>query len=268
MRLIPARSSTFVVGTTAATWRSSVERWCKLKYRDPHNEYIDAIQNWAEFLEVLDAWMDTTDRYLWAESAPELFSHTGRYSGWARVLAKWILDNTKIPPDLILEIARAIQAKDPLGEMTAFALAPVDIERLLVKWRPYQQLLIQQAVAAEEAAISTPAGGTKKKRNTTPGAADTAILSALCRHHEFRDGGCGNWDPIGGNALARLAECSSGAVTNFWKRRLASGDRKGTIEDYKRACGNQTLHFKLSFWRGEIPSSDVLPLLADRDDDD
>jgi hypothetical protein len=108
------------------------------------------------------------------------------------------------------------------------------------------------------------------KRNTTPGAADAAILSALCAHHQYRDGGCNNWEPIGGNQLAKLARVSGGAVTGFWKRRLKREDRDGTIEDYRIACANQTLNIKLAYWRDELPIGDVLQLAENlrRDDDD
>jgi hypothetical protein len=109
-----------------------------------------------------------------------------------------------------------------------------------------------------------------KKRNTTRGDADAAILSALCAHHKFQDRSCGNWEPIGGNDLGKLARCAAGSVTGFWKRRYGSDDRDGTYEDYRRSCVNQTLAFELSLWRGELPAKDVLQLVEDRrrEDDD
>ncbi len=114
-------------------------------YRDPYTEHIDSIRDWAEFLEVLDAWHDTTARYIDLDSAPELFSHSGRYGWWAKVLAAWILDKSKVSPEPLLAITRMIQAKDPLGSMTAFHATPETIERCRQEWRPYEQILVDQA---------------------------------------------------------------------------------------------------------------------------
>ncbi len=114
-------------------------------YRDPYTEYIDSIRDWTEFLDVLDAWWDITARFRDVEAAPEFYSQSGRYGWWAKILASWILDKSKVSPEPLLAITRMIQAKDPLGEMTEFRASPNEIERCCLQWRPYQQILIEQA---------------------------------------------------------------------------------------------------------------------------
>lgn len=140
-------------------------------YRDPFSEHIDSIRDWTEFLEVLDAWDDTTSRYLDVDSAPELFSRSGRYGWWAKILASWILDKSNVSPEPLLEITRMIQAKDPLGQMTAFLATSEEIERCRQRWWPYRQILIDQAITgpATESEMSP----------FVPNTFQAAILNAL-----------------------------------------------------------------------------------------
>jgi hypothetical protein len=130
-------------------------------YRDPQTEHIDSIRDWHEFLEVTDAWENVTSSYWDVDHPPELYSISGRYGWWATILAKWIVENSKVSPEPMLAITRMIQAKDPLGDMREFAATPDDIHRKRYEWRPYRHLLIGQA----ECAI---AGNEKTKIKPTP----------------------------------------------------------------------------------------------------
>jgi hypothetical protein len=108
----------------------------------------------------------------------------------------------------------------------------------------------------------------KTRQNSSPGSGDSKILSALSHHHDFHDGGCGNWEHIGGNELSRLADVSAGTVTNFWKRRFRANGRDGTIEDYRKACGQNKIGIFLALWRGETPAVDTLQFLDESHRDD
>jgi hypothetical protein len=150
-----------------------------IECRDPYTEHIDAISSWYEFLEVLDAWDNTTSRLWDTESDPDFFSFSGRYGWWSTILAKWILEHSNVDPEPLLQVTRMIQAKDPLGEWTAFAASPEEIERRRYEWRPYRQVLVDLALSNEResaASISHQAYG--------PGSHSSTSL-ALHRLHEL-----------------------------------------------------------------------------------
>jgi hypothetical protein len=125
--------------------------------RDPYSEHIDAIQNWVEFLEVLDAWDNTTSSWWDADLNPRFQSISGRYGWWATILIKWILDNSNVPTEPLLDITRMIQAKDPLGQWTAFRVTSEEIQRRRDNWSPYRQILIDQAISAEHKTVDSSA---------------------------------------------------------------------------------------------------------------
>ena len=56
----------------------------------------------------------------------------------------------------------------------------------------------------------------KKKRSTGRGEAQEKLRAALIAHHEYRDGSCGNWEPVGNNQLADLAGVANSAAVRFF----------------------------------------------------
>jgi hypothetical protein len=134
-------------------------------------------------------------------------------------------------------------------------------------------VLAEIAAATPEAAVkperSTEPGKAKtKRRNTTPGSAERRIVSALCTYHQYSERSCGKWEPIGSNALAKLAECATGSVSRFWKKQFRTRGRGGTYEDYRAACTRGSLSFRLAVWNGEVPDTGMLELLQDDPSDD
>ena len=57
---------------------------------------------------------------------------------------------------------------------------------------------------------------------TSPGSARLKIVAAITKHHEYATDSCLNTEPIGGNALAKLAEVGAGSVTNFFAKNFGS----------------------------------------------
>ena len=120
-------------------------------YRDPYTEYIDSIRDWIEFLDVLDAWWDITARFRDVEDYAgfcHLLPEVGRDGWWTKILASWILDGgskrRKPSRKPLLAITRMIQAY-PVRGNDKDSLTPNEIERCCLQWRPYQQILIEQA---------------------------------------------------------------------------------------------------------------------------
>jgi hypothetical protein len=72
----------------------------------------------------------------------------------------------------------------------------------------------------------------KSKRSTERGEGRDKLVAALTKHHKYAEGGCLNQEPIGNNALARLAEVSESTASEFFKSEF-KGHRK-----YRAACGN------------------------------
>lgn len=88
-------------------------------------------------------------------------------------------------------------------------------EGFLRKYLPELKPILDAAVSEEsiQSASSadsvSPTNSAKVKKNTKPshakGDARTKLTSALLAHHQYADGGCMNWEPIGNNELARAA---------------------------------------------------------------
>jgi hypothetical protein len=77
---------------------------------------------------------------------------------------------------------------------------------------------------------SEQAKGKGKKASVSPGEAENKLIGALCNYHEFSDDGCGNFEPVGVNELARLAGCSSSTASLFIRTNF------GSLDSYKNLC--------------------------------
>lgn len=80
-----------------------------------------------------------------------------------------------------------------------------------------------------------PSRTTKPKRSTERGEGRAKLIAALTKHHQYADGGCLNLEPIGNNALARLADVDQATASAFFKQEF-----KGHAK-YKAACADATL---------------------------
>jgi len=73
----------------------------------------------------------------------------------------------------------------------------------------------------------------KPKRSTVPGEARTKLISALTKHHKYSTGSCLNWDSVGNNELARLAEVEKSTASAFFLEQF------GGYSKYKIFCKNK-----------------------------
>lgn len=91
---------------------------------------------------------------------------------------------------------------------------------------------------ANDKAHGAEAKAVRTKRSTESGEARAKIVAALTAHHKYGNGSCGNFGPIGVNELARLAEVSSGSVSQFFQKHFAEPDAKAGegLTRYKAAC--------------------------------
>jgi hypothetical protein len=82
------------------------------------------------------------------------------------------------------------------------------------------------------------------------------LIAALLQHHKYHNYQAGshlNCEPIGCNALARLAEVSTGAASQFFHRHFQSH------KQYKQVCRREWhLYSKLRMLAGEEPSEHTL----------
>ena len=77
-------------------------------------------------------------------------------------------------------------------------------------------------------------GKRKGKKSTAKGEGRLKLIAALTKHHKYADGGCPNLEPIGNNALARLAEVEGSTASAFFSKEF-----KGHTK-YRAVCGNAT----------------------------
>jgi hypothetical protein len=71
--------------------------------------------------------------------------------------------------------------------------------------------------------LTTPAP--KRKRSTEPGEAQTKLVAALLKHHRYAEGGCLNPEPIGNNALARMAGVDRSTASDFFKNKFLGHEK-------------------------------------------
>ena len=117
------------------------------------------IVSWQEFLEVHDEFFDVV-RDLW--DSTETHDIPSGFSTLGIRLAEWITEQTKYSADPLLDIMRATQAKDPLGHMAAFCVSAEEVDRLIWKWHPTKELLVEKAFEADqkqEIPLALPADG-------------------------------------------------------------------------------------------------------------
>jgi hypothetical protein len=106
----------------------------------------------------------------------------------------------------------------------------------------------------------------KAKRSTQRGEGEAKIIAALTKHHKYADGGTLNPEPIGNNALARLAGVSESTVSAFFKERF-----KGHAK-YRALCNDSShLVAALRMLNGEYSPhllyGDRLPGEGERDNE-
>ena len=79
----------------------------------------------------------------------------------------------------------------------------------------------------------TPEPRRELKRSTVRGEAHSKMIAALTKHHEYADGGCLNYEPIGSNDLARLAGVSKSSASEFFNKEF------GRYLDYRFMCSHE-----------------------------
>ena len=113
-------------------------------------------------------------------------------------LRRWLWRNHRVPP------TRDLTAEDLVSLLESGLAVP------------------SQAATGK---ANTPTQAGKQKRGTTKGEASEKIVSALTAHHQYKDGGCLNTEPIGVNNLARQAEVARSSVSLFFEKEFKGHDK-------------------------------------------
>ena len=102
-------------------------------------------------------------------------------------------------------------------------------------------LLERRPAAGADQSGGTPAAGgeatpvmTAKKRSTVKGEARTKIISGLTEHHQYDNGSCGSFDPIGVNRFAKRIDVSPSQLSTFLKKQF------GGYKKYRAICIRDT----------------------------
>jgi hypothetical protein len=74
----------------------------------------------------------------------------------------------------------------------------------------------------------------RRKKSTERGDGRVKLVAALTNHHKYADGGCLNFEPVGNNELARLAEVGTATASEFFKKQFKGHSK------YKAMCGNSS----------------------------
>ncbi|MFO1007728.1 MAG: hypothetical protein U0929_17320 [Planctomycetaceae bacterium] len=111
------------------------------------------------------------------------------------------------------------------------------------------------ATSARDENASQPISGVprSRKKSSKNGDAKAKLISALTQHHRYADGGCLNYEPIGCNALSRIADVAKSTASSFLKSTFQS--RGG----YQQACHDSaTLIACLKVLNQEFSTRDIL----------
>ena len=102
---------------------------------------------------------------------------------------------------------------------------------------------------AEQVKKGTGTGGktVKPKKSTAKGEARAKLISALTSHHQYSNGGCGEYQPISVNELSRQAKVAPSTASAFFTKQF-QGHKK-----YQRGCeGKSTLITALKLLNDEF----------------
>jgi hypothetical protein len=106
----------------------------------------------------------------------------------------------------------------------------------------------------------------RPKRSTERGEGRAKLIAALTKHHKYADGGCLNLEPIGNNALAKLAGVSRSTASMFFRVEFEEHAK------YKALCRDLSLLVAaLKLLNNEFSPHDLYgrrpPAEDDRDDE-
>ena len=107
----------------------------------------------------------------------------------------------------------------------------------------------------DEESASNTATARKPKRSTERGEAEAKLIAALTKHHQYAEGGCMKWDPIGSNVLAEKAKVGKGSANRFFNKWFGSAkEAKDGYRNYRIACnGKDKLIAILKSMNGDMP---------------
>jgi hypothetical protein len=113
---------------------------------------------------------------------------------------------------------------------------------------------------------AAPPPATKTKRSTARGEGRAKLIAALTEHHQYANGGCLNLEPIGNNALARLADVDQSTASDFFDKKFQGHEK------YRTLCQDAAkLVAALKLLNGEFAPCDLYgrrpPDEDDRDDE-
>jgi hypothetical protein len=175
--------------------------------------------------------VDTLEKFdLWLEGTAHFFTNL---SG-DKDCAPWLEDACRI--------ARRLDPRDALQPNLA---RPLDRNQALVEleaFRAWSRIAAQPPSHADKPlprsddAPTEPApAAARPKRSTGRGDGREKLIAALTKHHQYADGSCLNLEPIGNNALARLATVSESTASEFFT------DEFGGHAKYKANCRDTKL---------------------------
>lgn len=145
---------------------------------------------------------------------------------------------------------RAINEPRPRDEdANVFDALPDAMTKMVIEWNVARQTVEATPPAASElpeAAETTPevapeegtlgepkpAKAPRVKRSASKGEARIKLIAALTQHHDYEAVSCLNQEPIGCNALAKLAEVSKGSASSFFCKEF------GAHAKYCYVCGD------------------------------
>ncbi len=115
-----------------------------------------------------------------------------------------------------------LRGKSPIGTLATDA-----------EWDACRAKLTGEPTAVEpvEQGQTNKGGKTvKPKKSTANGDARAKLIGALTTHHQYSNGSCGDYQPIGINALARQAEVAPSTALAFFRKQFKSH------KNYQRGC--------------------------------
>ncbi|MDB4786858.1 hypothetical protein OAG29_02730 [Planctomycetaceae bacterium] len=149
------------------------------------------------------------------------------------------------------------------------------IGSMKTRWRPLCEnsaivcnWIAENAVVSEIEREEKSSEKMRIKKSTSANEAQQKLIAAFTRHHDYSNGSCLNDDPIGNNALAKLASVSKGSASQFFENHFSSHAKYKNV-----ACRDVSkLVTTLKDMNGEFPLGKALydtdVSVVDKIDDD
>ncbi len=201
----------------------------------PSSESISIVEKWASLAAIQDVFGFTGDKVLpWPlpKDDHDLVAYTEWLSGDARAYQLLLRRASELPESYADTLRDWLSSARKNPHIVVTSSLPKDERNGAVTTSIDDKGAKNEIPSTKETESANSSGVNKPKRSTVKGEGQVKLIAALSKHHEYADGSCLYQEPIGNNALARLAGVSGSTASTFFEKEF------GGLKKYEAICSD------------------------------